>query len=525
MRKWWWIICALCFFGCQKKENPPGQKKVTPENRFRGPLGFDTLKLASYEYPPLKNFYQLTDYKTFWQDEKKRRAAISFLSESRHRGFDPESFHLKKIEQCEKNYLQLSDSERVDYDVLLTYSLRRYLESIYEGQTNLRKLQWNWAVYRKKKPITKLMLGGISGDSLSSIAGILESKHPVYQGLLKALAQLDSLPATKFQPLKIERKIRRGDSLAEIVEVKKRLIFWGDMPAQKELSPVFNSFAIKALTRFQKRHGLPVTGSLTQATVLALNKSRESRRQKILVNLERWRWFPHSMEGKYVIVNIPDYSLHFIKDKDTLDSRRVVVGKAERSTPVLSSTFSEIILNPTWTVPPTIIKEDLGPGAAKDTNYFRNHRLTIYDWKNNLVSASEWDPENPTNYYYVQDPGSDNSLGNVKFNFPNSFTVYLHDTNHRDYFSRHKRSLSSGCVRVEKPLELAELMLDDEEWTLEKINEVVATNTTTSIKLKEKIRIYQLYWTAWLNKDGKIEYRDDIYSLDEKVYKALRPKL
>ncbi|NMH27494.1 L,D-transpeptidase family protein [Flavobacterium silvaticum] len=518
----YWIAIGILAVGCKKE--PENDAVSSPKTVVRtvGPIAFDSSKVIRYKYKPLLNFYRLNDYHTFWENEAKRKNALLVLADSYKLGFDPEFYGITRLNSFEKRYKTLIDAERVTYDILLTYSLRSYLAHVYEGQCDVRKLNLNWAIYRHTKPITDLMLGGIKGDSLSKVIRFLEPKHPVYKGLIKALAMIDALPASDFKTIRIDGRIRRGDSVAVVSEVKKRLIFWGDLSAKANTSAFFNSQTIRALWRFQKRHGLPVTGSLTKATVEALNCKPSVRRKQIVVNIERWRWFPHSMDGQYVIVNIPDYSLYLIKDKDTLDSRKVVVGKAERSTPVLTSTFNEIILNPTWTVPPTIIKEDLGPDAAKDTNYFKNHRLTIYDWKKKLVSPSKWDATKPNDYYYVQDPGSDNSLGNVKFNFPNNFMVYLHDTNHRDYFSYHKRSLSSGCVRVENPLPLAQQLINDEQWTLDKINEVVVTKETTSVKLKDKIKIYQLYWTAWLNNKGQIEFREDIYNLDEPLYAALR---
>jgi murein L,D-transpeptidase YcbB/YkuD len=198
------------------------------------------------------------------------------------------------------------------------------------------------------------------------------------------------------------------------------------------------------------------------------------------------------------------------------------VGVLTRKTAVLSSTFNTIILNPTWTVPPTILEEDLLPAATKKRGYFASKNITIYDKKNNIVSAWHWNPEKYKNYRYVQTPGDNNSLGNVKFNFINRYSVYLHDTNHRDYFSKSSRSLSSGCVRVENPLPLAQYMLQDRYWTMERICEVIATKKTTTIPLKEKIDIHQLYWTAWMNRDGNMEFRQDIYNLDDELYEKLR---
>jgi len=228
------------------------------------------------------------------------------------------------------------------------------------------------------------------------------------------------------------------------------------------------------------------------------------------------------MGDHYIIVNIPAFELRIVKDGDTIERKRVVVGKEKRRTPVLSSTFSNIVFNPTWTVPPTILKEDLTPSATSNRSYFATHNITIYDYKGNVVSPEKWNPEKAKGYRYVQVPGNSNSLGNVKFNFPNHYTVYLHDTNHRDYFVKNYRSLSSGCVRVEDPLPMAAYMLDDEKnWSLEKIHELIESKKTTSINLKQKIKLHQLYWTASMTDKGELDFRADIYNLDRDLYKKL----
>ncbi|HAT80809.1 MAG TPA: peptidoglycan-binding protein, partial [Flavobacterium sp.] len=189
--------------------------------------------------------------------------------------------------------------------------------------------------------------------------------------------------------------------------------------------------------------------------------------------------------------------------------------------PILSSRLSNVILNPTWTVPPTILREDVIPSISKNRNYLAQTNMKVYDRNGNEVIANNWKLSNAKSYRYVQSPGSFNSLGMVKFSFPNRFSIYLHDTNHRDFFGKQKRSLSSGCVRVENPLELAEYLLGDKEnWNLEKITETLQSEKTQHIKLKKEIKIHILYWTAW-SENNTLIFRDDIYNLDAVLYRKL----
>ena len=189
---------------------------------------------------------------------------------------------------------------------------------------------------------------------------------------------------------------------------------------------------------------------------------------------------------------------------------------------MLSFKLSYTVFNPTWTVPPTILKEDVIPATKKNWNYLESKNITVYDNNGNKVTSGQWIPSKAKSYRYVQSPGSYNSLGMVKIMFPNRFSVYLHDTNHRDYFVKSNRSLSSGCVRVDQPLELTATLLNDSiNYNQEKIGEILKTGETKNVKFNKEILLHQWYWTAW-SKNNQLIFRDDIYSLDEELYNKLK---
>jgi len=250
----------------------------------------------------------------------------------------------------------------------------------------------------------------------------------------------------------------------------------------------------------------------------------EKTRKKVWVNLERSKWLPDDLGDHYVWVNLPEYQLQFVNHDKITATHKVIVGKKERRTPVLSSAFSGIILNPKWTVPPTILKKDIVPKATSDRSYFASHRLTIYDKKTgNVVDPEEWNPENYSSYRYVQQTGKLNSLGQIKFDFPNNHMVYLHDTNNRSMFNRSKRDLSSGCIRVEHPFELAETIFEIEKVDLPRneLDTLVHHEKTKSFKLNKKVNVHQVYFTAVVDSTGTIQLYDDVYSLDNILYKRL----
>lgn len=341
-------------------------------------------------------------------------------------------------------------------------------------------------------------------------------------------------------------------------------MYWGDLPEKDTLlTTTYDAKTRAAVLRFQKRHGLRPDGIIARATIDALNYSRDQRIEQIVVNMERWRWYPKDLGAHYLLINIPDYTLVAVKANDTVQRQRVVVGRDSRRTPILTSKITNLNLNPNWTVPPTILKEDIFPEAEKNPYFFRKKGLQIIDRNNQEVAPELWRLEEAYKYRYVQNPGRNNSLGLMKINFPNRYTVYLHDTNHRDYFSLSFRSLSSGCVRLERPLEMAAHLLNDTlQWPLQKIKDttnikhyqklreakikalekkqalVKAKNPkaklapiqlpkaelkTIVLKIKDDIRVHQFYWTAW-EENGTLQFREDIYCLDSDLYTLLRYK-
>lgn len=247
-------------------------------------------------------------------------------------------------------------------------------------------------------------------------------------------------------------------------------------------------------------------------------------RKKVWVNFERTKWLEPDLGENYVWINLPQYDLQVIENGSITDSYKVIIGKKDRRTPILSSAFNGIIVNPKWTVPPTILKNDVVPKASANRGYFASNRLTIFDKKSGKqVSAENWNPANYSSYRYVQQTGRLNSLGQIKFDFPNKHMVYLHDTNNRTRFVESNRALSSGCVRVEDPFRLAEKIFQIEGKNISKseIDTLAVKEKTKNFKLNKKVNVHQVYFTAIINDAGDVKILNDVYSLDNKLYKRL----
>jgi murein L,D-transpeptidase YcbB/YkuD len=389
----------------------------------------------------------LNAYKKAWLKEAPRKEILLALSKAHEEGLNPEDYAVTRLKNFEDNFDALTTAEKNTYDILFTHHLQKYLAHLSNGKLNPNKLYSNWEIKENEIDLNATLMDLKKGEFVTEKIECLKPDHIVYKKLKKALKLVEALADESFENIRITDPINPDTTDPLLLEIKKRLLYWGDLKKKEKPTPLYDPETVKAVQCFQKRHGLGPDGIIGKETVAALNFSKQERKEQIIANLERWKWYPKNMGDEYVIINIPDYQLHLIKGKDTLRSHKVIVGRPKRPTPVLSSKLTQVIFNPTWTVPPTILREDLLPEVRKNRQYLAKLNINIYDKNGNRVPLQNWTASNASEYKYVQKPSVNNSLGVVKLNFPNRFSVYLHDTNHRDFFEKTNRSLSSGCVR------------------------------------------------------------------------------
>ncbi|WP_035651706.1 murein L,D-transpeptidase [Flavobacterium sp. ASV13] len=529
MKKLYFFLAICIFIGC-KKEEP----KIIPIVKKKAPaiiltdersVEIDTAIIGSYKSETLKQFYSSSENKTVWGNLKKRTYVLSQLQNSDKLGLEPEDYKAEQLQKFEKRISLLNDTELATYDILLTYNFEKYLNHLFKGKLDPKKLYTDWDLDEKTLDVNDVLIKAFNKNKLDSIVDNIQPKSETYKELLKALEIIDTFPDDDIEKIttdSLTKKISLNESNAALINIKKRLLFWGDMTGKDSLTTIYNKKTFESIKKFQERHGLASDGVIGQGTIRELNYSKEKRKQQIIANLERWRWFTADFAENYFIINIPDYSLNVVEEQDTTLVRNIVVGTSKRKTPIITSTLRTVVFNPTWTVPPTILKEDVVPAMKRNRNYLANKNITIYDTSGNVVEPNSWNENKPNNYRYVQSPGYTNSLGVMKILFPNHHSVYLHDTNHRNYFGRSNRSLSSGCVRIENPLELAEHILNDTvRFSKVKIDTIIASKKTMSFKITKKYALYQWYWTAW-SKKNQLIFRADIYNLDSDLYAKLR---
>jgi len=282
----------------------------------------------------------------------------------------------------------------------------------------------------------------------------------------------------------------------------------------------------EAVKQFQRRHGLTDDGAITPAVVAEMNVPLDERIQRIRLNLERWRWLPRNLGERYILVNIPEARLEVWDHGDVPITMRTVVGKQDTPTPIFNDVMTHVVFSPFWNVPPEIAEGETLPEVLKDPEFLTRQNMEVLDASGNPVDASSIDLSDPTKYRFRQRPGTDNSLGLVKFMFPNQFDVYLHDTPANSLFARASRSFSHGCVRLEQPVALARYVLRDQhEWTEERIDEAMHSGEERHVKLKNPIPVYLGYWTARVSADGLVQFRKDIYGIDQRQIALLNDRL
>lgn len=520
------MISFFLLISCKKEANKPIPKKVIlveREKPFEGKIiAIDTTLYADFKSSELEFFYKSFKNETVWQSTELRKFVLNELENAQNEGLFSNDYAYSKLSKLEKKISSLSDDELVNYDLLLTLNFQKYIKHISQGKLNPQEIYNDWDLKSKKTDVSKILLKAFKKeDDFKAIIDSCKPQHDVYKKLKKALSILNSFPKDTLKTIFLEVKIVPRDTLKAIVDIKKRLIYWNDLKASDSLTSIYDLKMVEAVKNFQFRHGLASDGVIGKGTLAALNFTKNKRKHQIIANLERWKWYEKEFANEYLLINIPDYNLVAIDNKDTIRTHKVIVGTNKRKTPILTSKLSYAVFNPTWTVPPTILKEDVIPAMIKNRNYLAQKNITAYDLDGNIVSAENWSASRAKSYRYVQSPGSYNSLGMVKIIFPNKFSVYLHDTNHRDYFEKTNRSLSSGCVRVENPLELTNYLLRDSiKYPMDSITSILKKAATKTAPIKSSVYLYQWYWTAWSN-NNKLIFRDDIYNLDEDLYRKL----
>lgn len=467
---------------------------------------------------------------------------ILYIAELAHHGLQPTQYHQEKITALRDSITINIETKTFNpytiaqLDLLLSDAFFMMSSHLYYGKVNAESLTAEWGIRRDKPEVAldeKLELF-IQRQSPFTFMKMFYPDHRGYEMMIaeaKALqTKIQDDYKTKITLSKDKRSIDLWEDSSYIQSINEKLNFLGystqdTIDFSDSLMGLFQ--AVKAL---QKVHGLNADGKLGRNTLIALDQSIEDKIYALYVNMERLRWLPDSLNKRHILVNIADFTLDYVNNQDTLIQMRTVVGKDFRQTPVFNARMTYLVFSPTWTVPPGILRNDVIPAVAKNINYLASKNMRILDASGISVDPTtiDWRKVRAGGkfpYRVRQDPGAQNALGRVKFMFPNKHSVYLHDTPSKELFARDERIFSSGCIRIEKPFELAQLLLADDSvrWNDNSIKEAMHSGKETTVVLKSPVNVYIYYLTAWSN--GKeMSYRQDIYGRDKEILEALKER-
>ena len=514
----------------------PGKiKKVIGDSADCHVFEIDGENLFSGKLLPL--FYINRSYYSAWfyQDSLNSNGfeLLRYIRQVDQQGLQPEDYHLNLIELYMGKVLtcpKVDTTDMMKLEVLLTDAFLLLGSHLYYGKVDPEKEGSDWKMNRKD-PELRLDLKLEEALAEKEIFGMLNMLAPGYRSywmMKEELAFFLKLNDQIWPVILYDQAIKPGDSSMVIPGIRERLKKLR-YQLSDSASTVLDEELVIQLKVFQEDWGLNPDGVIGKATLEGLNSLPYKLISQLKVNMERYRWLPLKDTGKYIIVNIANFKLDLISGIDTLLSMRVVVGKENRSTPVFNEQLSYIVFSPSWTVPQTILKDDVIPELLKGPGYLEKRRMKLLrnDGSELAYSEIDWSVISKDNFPYIvrQDPGPGNALGQVKFMFPNNYNVYIHDTPSKGSFAREERDMSSGCVRVENPFDLAVLLLSDSpEWSPLKIRMAMQQDKEQIVRLKIPVDVVLIYLTAWTDGRDRIQFRKDVYQKDEKVMAALNQK-
>ena len=464
--------------------------------------------LESKAFPDsgIREFYQKRSFSPAWS-ATDAKILLGVLGQAAGEGLDP------------ADYAVPQESDPASHDMALTRAAIRYVEDVRIGRPQLKSLD------------SDVGLPAPAFDAAAGLAQALQTHHlalflaeapppsPQYAALKRALSEYRTIRdrgGWPQLPPSVTKELAADGSEA----VRNRLIV-----EDPKLAADPDEDLTVALKHFQSRHGLAEDGRLGPRTYAALNVTADTRVGQIIANMERWRWLPRAFEDNYIAVNVPDASLTLVLQKHAVLTSRVVVGKPKSPTPIMRAEGAGITVNPPWNVPQSIARKEILPKLKANPRYLKSEDMILLDGPagDPYGLKVNWRdiPANTFPYHIQQHPGRNNALGTIKIELPNRFDVYLHDTPAKSAFALSTRDISHGCVRVQRILPLASYALSQSLDAMVTISDAVSTGETRYLPLQKKLPVYFLYWTAFADSDGSIQFRSDLYGRDERLIAAM----
>ncbi len=497
----------------------------------RGPMSAPLVGVSRlFSHEEIFKLYQQREFLPIWIDGwQLKPEALTLLDSLRGagaHGLCSNDYLLAELEgllriqmDFARHNLPLAPDNRAVLDLFLSQAFLTFATHLVEGQVDPALAHVDWRSRRRKADLIKLLEYAIENHRVSQVLEDLIPPHEEYQRLLDALSKYQTISAHGGWPeIPAGPTIRQGDRDERVPLLRTLLMKTGDLESVIATDDDYDQQTRAAISTFQVRHGLVDDGVVGPKTLELLNVSVEERIRQIELNLERWRWMPKSFGERHIRVNVADFSLQVFEDGEAVMQMAVIVGTQYRKTPVFSARMTYLEFAPYWTVPPTILREDKLPKIKSHPDYLEEKHFRIISRESRNITIDpleiDWEMVEASNFPGLlrMDPGPWNPLGRVKFMFPNRFNVYLHDTNQRYLFDNNTRSFSSGCIRVKSPQMLASYLLG-RNFGSGKLQELFEATAPEQISIKP-LTVHIQYWTAWVDRDGLVNFRPDIYFRD-----------
>lgn len=523
------LFTQKCSMFSPEKEPVVRDTTITPVSSFNN-LFFDSTQIPAFLANQARyagyadqymDFYRGRNFQFAWFDSSGlSEQALNFmnLEDNYIQEMSDSSLHNERLPKLKDS---LSDKKKLTQKVLtqlmintelvLTGQFFQYSAKTYAG-SDINASELGWFIPRKKINLTEMLGTAITTGQLYPQQNNLQNVQ--YRLLQQQLATYIGL-AKKEVPdtiSPVDKPLHVGDSGTRVLAIKKRLAYWGDSSFSGTTAQLFDSTLFYAIKKYQKRMGLPAEGSVGNKTIAELNVPVQKRIRQILINLERVRWMPAEKDSNYILVNIPEFTMHVYDSSQLKFDMRVIVGTAANSSAIFSGQLRYVVFSPYWNVPESIVKKEIMPAMARNPNYLaKNHmEITGYAGKTPIIR---------------QIPGPWNSLGLVKFLFPNNFSIYFHDTPNRNLFQQTTRSMSHGCIRLGEPKKFAQYLLrNDKAWNEKLIDSAMHLSKEKWVTLPKGIPVFLVYFTTWVDREGELNFRKDIYGHDAKMEAKLFEK-
>jgi murein L,D-transpeptidase YcbB/YkuD len=488
-------------------------------------------------------FYQQNGDSLWWvkgtEPTRQAMQMIALLSAAGQKGLSPDDYDASQWSERLAKLKPLSQSpagtDAAKFDLALTVCAMRYISDLHIGRVNPKRLAFALDDESKKYDLAEFLKDNIvNADDVSAALVQVEPPYPGYRRTMQALQTYTELAKKDDgeQLPAVKKAVKPGEAYPGAARLTRFLRLVGDLPPDAKLPDpsVYDGALVDAVKSFQGRHGLDANGRIDAQTVAELNVPLSRRVQQMQWTLERWRWLPGSYEKAPIVANIPEFRLRaYDKDFNIEVTMKVVVGKSYNghNTPVFSENMQYVEFRPYWNVPYSITRSEMIPQILKDPGYLTKKGLEVVDNRQKVVTAGEVSPEvldqlRAGKLFVRQTPGPKNALGLVAFMFPNSYAVYMHDTPAPELFSQSRRDFSHGCIRLEKPADMAAWVLrNNPGWTPERIHAAMTTGGNQRVNLAQPIPVLILYATVIVLDDGLVHFYDDIYKHDAALEKIL----